>query len=278
MEREKIEQTQAQIRTLTEELQEEVRAYRRRRWRSRLGRLRVVAVIGTLNMLVFQRHWDNPVFWLVLVAVLVTGTTIALKPEPPEPKKGAAGPLATSRTPAAIHALVNAYLNGDKDTRIVAERGLKNLLPSLQASERDQMGEEGMGALLDLLRKPRDVDLLIAALKGLEQVGDENAVPVVDDLAKLRPSSRHFLTARMGAGKAMVGLTVTGLPREDWERLQVAIYDCRQYLGPRAEQARLRNQLLRAAGNPVEPSQALLRPAGGAGNTPAEQLLRPTAE
>jgi len=100
-------------------------------------------------------------------------------------------------------------------------------------------------------REDRDVPLIISALKGLEQVGDESFLETVESLAQ-------------GSG---------------WGSdpdVQFAAANCLPSLKQRAENERLRHDLLRAASaSGAVDSSGLLRAADSNGHTEPAELLRP---
>jgi hypothetical protein len=87
--------------------------------------------------------------------------------------------------------------------------------------------------------------LKIAALRALEQVGDETALPVVEKLAK-------------SAGDTQV---------------RFAAQECLPFLQQRADQVRVEQTLLRASG-PGSSADVLLRPASNGAEAAPQQLLR----
>ena len=137
------------------------------------------------------------------------------------------------------------------DVRKIARDTLKKLMPKAQASDAQYINKDEMQALADALRKQKqDAGLMLALLKGLEQIGDERALANVAALTEdssVSPSIKQ------------------------------AARDCLPYLQIRAEQAKQAQTLLRASyGNEIAP-ETLLRPASGvsASSNDAQELLRP---
>ncbi len=132
---------------------------------------------------------------------------------------------------------------------------LIELLPRLQASDSHYLSEEQRSALNRMLTnrlglsKSQAISLRIAILKAYEQVGDTNALPVVQRLAE-------------GAG-----------PGKD-RSIREAAQQCLPYLQQRADQESASRQLLRAADATGTTPESLLRPATESSDTTPEQLLR----
>jgi hypothetical protein len=141
----------------------------------------------------------------------------------------------------------------DRELKAVAENKLTRLLPRLQVSDAPLLDEEQRKCLYRALRG-RNTELVLAILKALEQVGDEQAVPYVQKLAD-------------GEGIAATAL-----------RIREAAQACLPALQQRAELERSRQTLLRAASASDTPSDVLLRPASGAlVEADPQQLLRASA-
>jgi hypothetical protein len=143
-----------------------------------------------------------------------------------------------------------------RDPRIVqaAKTTLLRLLPQLKASDSGMLNTEQRAALNRALER-ENADLVIAILKALEQVGDSQALPVVQRLAD---------GERWAAASS---------------RIRVAAQECLPALLLRSEEERSRQTLLRAssgAETELTPSDMLLRPASGAGMTAPHELLRST--
>lgn len=129
-------------------------------------------------------------------------------------------------------------------------RTLERMLPNLRADHRDLLDKRQMRALYALLdfSAKRDHLLTLSILKGLQQIGDEEAIPPVKRLTK----SRNPLVNQ-------------------------AAHECLEYLALRADQKRQEQTLLRASDADAALSpDVLLRPATG-DTTPSEQLLRSQA-
>lgn len=100
----------------------------------------------------------------------------------------------------------------------------------------------------------REMDLRLAILKSLEQVGGEQELPVVERLAQGSP---------FPPSKQRVP-----------EELRQAALQCLPSLQARAADQRAHTQLLRASNLPAASSADLLRPAAAGASSPSDQLLR----
>ncbi len=141
----------------------------------------------------------------------------------------------------------------DTDVKKSARIVLKRLLPQLRADEANTLTPEQRQALLPPLASPYDdVELSLAILKALEQIGDEKAIPVVERLTQEGKATRNM------------------------QRITEAAKDCLPYLKLRVEQQQQAQTLLRASDSAtVTTLDVLLRPAMAAANeTPSDELLR----
>ncbi|HLK60665.1 MAG TPA: hypothetical protein VKU00_29145 [Chthonomonadaceae bacterium] len=126
---------------------------------------------------------------------------------------------------------------------------LIRLLPKLQSSDADLLSAEQRGSLYRALNG-QDTQLSLAILKAFQQVGDLHALPVVEKLAR-------------GEGRTAQNI-----------ELQQAAQECLPFLIARIENEREQHQLLRASGSSAAAPDTLLRPASGAGQAEAHELLR----
>jgi hypothetical protein len=149
----------------------------------------------------------------------------------------------------SVGPLAEALEYQDRALKAIAEDKLKRLLPRLQASDAGLLDEEQRKCLYRALRG-RDTNLILAVLKALEQIGDEQAVPFVQKLA-----NGEGLAAR-------------------YSGIREAAQECLPALQQRAERERSRQTLLRAASASDTPSDMLLRPASGALEADPQQLHR----
>jgi hypothetical protein len=266
MRREKEETARGAVQLWMETLEREIRAYRQRRYHKSMRRLLRLAIIAAVIMFFFKGHWGN-FFWLWMVI----GGGAAAADVAAGSRKEVASALARARDPRAVGVLAMACRDGDRETRNAAARGLISIMPTLQAGDAQYITPQGMDALIDILKDTKQInaDLLIAIMKGLEQVGDARAIAAVEKRITT-PLPMHLLLR--GLDRAAPGNPV----RAHMERVQQAACECLPYLQQRAEWERQRNLLLRPAQAPDDPGAILLRPAmPAASTTPPEQLLRP---
>lgn len=131
-------------------------------------------------------------------------------------------------------------------------RALQRLLPGFRADQAKMLTAKQKKALLvNLLEPYRYPRLSVCLLRALEQIGDAEALPVVQKIAGSRTRQAPDVVA--------------------------AARECLPFLEIRVEQSRQAQTLLR----PSDPGSAcapdtLLRPAENADRTPPEQLLRST--
>jgi hypothetical protein len=149
----------------------------------------------------------------------------------------------------SVGPLAEALEYQDRELKAIAESKLTRLLPRLRASDASLLDEEQRKCLYRALRG-RDTNLILAVLKALEQIGDEQAVPFVQKLA-----NGEGLAARNSG-------------------IRAAAQECLPALQERAERERASRELLRAASASDTPSDVLLRPAGGTIEADPQQLLR----
>jgi hypothetical protein len=140
----------------------------------------------------------------------------------------------------------------DSGASVVAALLLTALLPRLRSSDTGLLTDRQRAAIGHaILTNPGNPDFIVAALKALEQVGDERALPVVEGLA---------------AGR---------IAAADPARVRVAAQECLPYLRTRSEEVRANQTLLRASALSDAPSDGLLRPADAAPTGGDAALLRP---
>jgi hypothetical protein len=143
--------------------------------------------------------------------------------------------------------LAAALLLPDDETRHLAALALRHLLPRLRADHADLLNEPQRNVLYRCLRR-RDIELSVAILKALEQVGDAKAVSHVERLAD---------TAE----------------RVD-PRVRKAAEECLPYLLIRIERENAPRILLRASSNADTAPETLLRTVAREGDRDASRLLR----
>lgn len=253
----------AVVERLSAQLADDIKAYRRWRWRTGFGRLLRFAVIIALILTVFSRLWSNA-WWLFLVfgGSKLTDTRA-------DRRRRTAGMLAQTRDPRAVNVLAIAHRSGDPATRTVASEGLQALLPSLKASDASLITPDGMKALLALLspRKLTNLKLVHAALDALKQVGDARAIPAVQKLVTMPYAVNLLVRITDRWHYAPLGARIRQIQREADE--------CLAILRSREKQEKDRNMLLRPAERPPDEENLLLRPAMGARPQDDLSLVRP---
>lgn len=142
----------------------------------------------------------------------------------------------------------------DSTVQQVAISSLSRLLPQVKASDRVLQTARQRANLHRMLTLPnarRHAGFLVNLLKALEQIGDESAMPYVQQLAKAIPTSTQQ------------------------RRVCDAARECLPYLELRADLNRNSQTLLRASSAFSVGEDMLVRPASASGATDREQLLRP---
>ena len=130
------------------------------------------------------------------------------------------------------------------------------LLYFLNISPNDT-GYRDLTELFSRSARQREIDLRLAILKSLEQVGGAKELPVVERLSKGLPTLQ----------------SASKVPGE----IKKAALECLPYLQARAGEQRASEQLLRASRRSTPPrTMSLLRPAQMRPDAAPEQLLRPT--
>lgn len=145
-------------------------------------------------------------------------------------------------------ALLEAAERNDKSLKTIAERTLVRLLPRLTAAN-NPLNESQLASLNRALKSDNS-ELVVAALKALEEIGDETHVEQVKRLAYQKAKNPFQETVR---DKALA---------------------CLPYLEKRAENAKMAKTLLRASA-PHNTDNTLLRPASHTPESRPEELLRP---
>ncbi len=142
----------------------------------------------------------------------------------------------------------------DSTVRHVAISSLSRLLPQVKASDKVFQTAHQRANLHRMLTLPnagRHAGFLVNLLKALEQVGDDAAMPYVQQLAKAIPTSTQQ------------------------RRVCDAARECLPYLELRADLNRNSQTLLRASSAFSVGADMLVRPASASGDTDRDQLLRP---
>jgi hypothetical protein len=143
--------------------------------------------------------------------------------------------------------------SNDHRTRQVLKQALMRLLPRLKARDASQLTVKQKAELARHLNGlaifQRDKDFQVVTLRALEQIGDAQAIPLVERIIQRKPRL---------SGQALV---------------HKAAVECLPYLLQRADEDKTRNTLLRSANGFGGNTSELLLPAVGDGTDP-HQLLR----
>ncbi|HLI48566.1 MAG TPA: hypothetical protein VKV18_07780 [Chthonomonas sp.] len=219
-----------------------LRLYRRRMWAVRILWIAFIIFLCYLTQFKVIQFW-----WLFAMgggsAAMAERTLSRLREE--------VHAVIKAGDPCAVGALALMTRERDIFVRQAADRALRRLLPQVKASDAKYINNEQMNALL-LLLASSDSEMQVAILKALEQIGDERALVVVEQLA----------TSDLPEVKAEV---------------RDAARACLPYLHAKARLAAERATLLRGTVAPVSSAQPdeLLRPTTpSAIHSPPEQLLR----
>ena len=225
-------------------------ALRRDRFSMAVAGLSVFAIVlSLLGMANGVGSGSEPFFvFLLLVLVSLVNTT-----RPTRMQKRAAEALANYDDARVIGPLAEGLELDDNYTRGVAAAALRRLLPRVRASDAGLVSREHLQKLYRALSSD-DLNLVLAVLHGLEQIGDEEAIPHVEKLTTRPAFSQAERNVRAAANDCLPGL-----------------------------QARLGRQgvgatLLRAASSPVGDEEDLLRPAARSALSSGEPLLRAVME
>ena len=251
------------IEQLSQELEREIRQYRRWRFGRRLRQLFRIVIIAALVFTVLHGSW-GPFMWLVLIfgGSEMTDAHSAQR-------RRTAGLLAESRDPRAVNVLAMARLSNDPATRTVATEGLMRILPTLKASDAKYITPQGMKALAGMLRpgRIRDIKFMLVVLDALKQVGTPDCIPAVERLLETPHAVRLLIDITDRWSYPVVGRNIS--------RLQASAAECLQVLRLREKEEHDRSTLLRPAERPADEDQILLRPAMGGRPTDDITLVRP---
>jgi HEAT repeat protein len=208
-------------------------------------------------------------FFGVILAVLLTILPICFIVTASRKQRKVIDKLAANADIQSIGPLIDALELPDSYSRRSTKEALIRVLPQLRASDAGLLSAAQYARLRNFLNTPLDsplhknirqlmappndssVELQLAILKSFEQIGDQEALPIVERLANRE--------AKTDAQK----------------RLKQAAVECLPWLRQRIELNETSKSLLRPASVEVEGS-ALLRPASFSDDTPREMLLRAT--
>jgi hypothetical protein len=227
-------------------------------WRSAFTALTWVFALATCFAVIHEKGMDPyysvPLMLLSLIC-LISGT-VAI----PRANRSAAAILMRLNDVSGVGPLVEARnLLGSEDRRTITDM-LTNLLPRMTWKDASYLSPVQRQKLLQELMLGdiyHETDLLLAILKALERIGDENALPEVQRLAQGGPEAWQMETRR-------------GFETWQEQRVREAAHTCLLVMQERLEQQQISHILLRPA---TLPTSELLRPAEEVETEPA-QLLR----
>jgi len=240
------EQTFIALRRTLMDAAAESRRLRRRRLVTGLGIY--AAILGVLVPISVLLHWksDFLVQMFIQMSIQASVGLIAFDATV-SVRKNAVTALGKTASPRMAGAFAICLRDRNDDIRKAAARVLKELLPKVQASDRQYFAPAEMDALLRAFGR-KDEALDLAILQALQQIGDDRAVSKVEELCQK-------------GGSAAVRRAAT---------------DCLPFLQARAEETRQARTLLRAShAEAAVATDMLLRPLMAQTETPAEELLRP---
>ena len=198
-------------------------------------------------------------------------------------KKSLTDHIARTSAKTQVGALVRALKVDGKAVKNIAKICLTDLLPTLNATDTDLLGERERDILIKTLAispddkgyrdltelwsaaaKRREIEFRVAILKAYEQVGGAKELLLVSRLAEEIPVVPRF--ARNLRAKRSINKMGPEIAR--------AAAECLPYLQIRANEELASRQLLRASSADSGTERTLLRPSGAESDIPAEQLLR----
>ncbi len=260
-------QQRRSIEVWTEALTHDILAYRslkRRRWQRPL----YYALIGAVSLVVwslFSGTWSAWKYPFYMMFMVFAGKQLADLSA--ESRHVTTLEVSKIQDPRVVNVLALAATETDLVTKNVARGGLKSILPNLKPADCKWLSEEGLDALLKLLRCT-DAELTLAILHVMRQVGDPRFIAAVEGLITnpINYSDKRTIKQRLFQTHS------TYNPQGD--RVLDAAHETLRVLLPRLALDKQRRTLLRPA-DPVDANSNLLRPATGHPDTPEQQLLRP---
>jgi hypothetical protein len=196
-----------------------------------------------------DRNWPLAALWGVLLACTTQLHRFVLSPKQSE----AALKLAQYEDVRGVGPLAEVLEWPDAEMRDVAAEALTSLLPRLRASDASLLNAGQRASLYRILTPGHarsHLDLQLAILQALQQVGDDAAVRPVERLANM--------------------FAVTQRQRY----LKEAAEECLLFLRERVDLTRASQTLLRASSQADTSPDLLLRAANSGPDIPQEQLLR----
>ena len=257
-------------------LQQEAQSRRKEEWASLAWSSAFLLTMVWVATRTFPNAPSLMINLFLLFFLMVTvgaGMSMRLSRRSQRRKRSITTALAQIQTTQQIGPLIQALRVQNTPVRNLAKQALITLLPTMQASDAPLLGEAERSILLrqlsiqpndpgyrDLkelfspLAYRREVDLRLAILKALEQVGGAKELATVERLAQGLPTLQSAMK----------------VPLEIREAAQA----CLPFLQVRAGEQHARKQLLRASVAPAVSDKTLLRPASARPEDHPEQLLR----
>lgn len=214
---------------------------------------RVTMIPGTAYLALTSAgagNWTGAGMWTLACALSTQLHRFTLSPKQME----LAQALVAAKDVQAVGPLAEMLEWPDIECRRQAEYALTALLPLVKASDVNLMTTKQKSALYPMLRPSetrRHWQLQLAILAALEQIGDEAAVPLVQQLADMKNASPVH------------------------KRIKDRANECLPSLDARARQTRDSQTLLRGSAMTATAPDMLLRPASPTNESDPQQLLRP---
>jgi predicted sugar kinase len=172
--------------------------------------------------------------------------------------------MAYSPDKSNVGVLIDALMWPDEHAKRTARFGLTRLLPTLNMEDANLITKQQRNILYSCLQPAHasnNIRFVIAILQGLEQIGDQSAIPVVSALCKPR---KWRDPASSGAKRYL--------------EVQKAAQHCLKFLEQSVQTQDARQSLLRASQPEQSTGEHLLRSSIKSGATDSAQLLRTTVE
>jgi hypothetical protein len=182
---------------------------------------------------------------LIWVFALFSGSWVVQKMVSPRAKK-ALSALQGKTDFRMLSTLLHLINEKHDDVGKIATQELIRLLPLLKPEDRRYLNDEEMKLLLRPLQGS-DTELILAILKGLEQIGDERAIPAVTRLAERTAATRRKTLREMINSPVFIEGKIVD-PKIKVEReISAAARACLPFLHQRVHDSMLSSTLLRAS-------------------------------
>lgn len=230
----------------------------------RLNRFTKLCRVTQLSLLAFvlfcgvALHSHNIGSFIGLVNLIVWIPGIILNRMNNGRRKNTVFILTTMNDIRIVGPLCDALGFGDAGMAKIAQETLIEILPRLQSTDAHLLNNEQRRELYKTLLTNNRL-LILATLTALEQIGDEKALPIVEQLASSEPLTQNRLGVRKKA------LRIANL------EIREAAQNCLPFLRERAAAQKASQELLRAS-SPDTNIADLLRPASSQTTAPQELL------